>query len=81
MNSIELIRKLSDNSAADFYRALSCINPIPFDAKDIIPKIDISIQRIDYGQNRQGGEGPTQDSDEKIERLRRLKQDIERLLD
>ena len=79
MNSVELIRKLSDQGAEDLSQALSWINPIPTSAEDIIEKIDIASKRLQYAQARQGS-SEQDDTTRQRAILSRLKTEIKNIL-
>jgi len=48
VNTISLIRKLSDSDAIDFANALGWINPIPDTAEDIKDKLNNAKKRLNY---------------------------------
>lgn len=77
MNSIEVIRKLSNEGANNFINVLSWINPIPENGNDIIEKIDFALKRSHYAEDRQG----SMESTEKEQLiLMSLKKEIQNVL-
>ena len=54
VNTISLIRKLSESDAIDFANALGWINPIPDTAEDIIDRLNNAEKRLNYMEGRQG---------------------------
>lgn len=54
MNSVELIRKLSPEGAENFYTVMPWINPIPKSAEEVLEKMEIARQRLQYAAERQG---------------------------
>jgi len=79
MNSVELIRKLSDEGAQDLSEALPWINPIPKSADEIIEKIDIASKRLNYAQARQGS-SEQDDTTKQRALLSRLKTEVQSIL-
>ncbi len=79
MNSVDLIRKLSDQGADDLSEALSWINPIRKNAEDIIEKIDVATKRLHYAQARQGS-SEQDDTTKQRALLSRLKTEINNIL-
>ena len=80
MDSIKLIRALSETGANDLSSALAWVNPIPAQAKVLNEKITEALQIVSFAQNRQGKPGKTQASDDSIELLTRLKSEIDSIL-
>ncbi|MFM2478167.1 hypothetical protein [Celerinatantimonas sp. MCCC 1A17872] len=54
MNSITLIRKLSERGAEQLFSVLGWINPIPQTGEQVVNKLTIAKQRLQYDIDRQG---------------------------
>ncbi|MCP4140544.1 MAG: hypothetical protein GY755_09685 [Chloroflexi bacterium] len=79
MNTVELIRLLSDQGAKDFSELLSWINPIPKNAEEVPLKIDIAKKQLSYKQNRQGSSEQDNTLNERA-RLSRLNEEVQSIL-
>jgi hypothetical protein len=80
MNSIKLIRALSETGANDLSAALAWVNPIPAQGLLLSQKITEALQIVGFAQNRQGKPGKTQVADDNIQLLTRLKSEIDSIL-
>ncbi len=80
MNSITLIRSLSDTGADDFSSALQWLNPLPADANDFIKKIDVALTLVNFSQDRNTTTKTSNASNKHAESLMRLKTEIESIL-
>ena len=76
MNTIELIRALTERGAKDFEKCLSWLNPLPLDIHNLLKKIDIASERLQYAQDRQGSSDADDVSNE-VATLYRLKAEIQ----
>ncbi|SEQ73315.1 hypothetical protein SAMN03080615_02527 [Amphritea atlantica] len=77
MNSVELIRRLSLEGAENFYTVMPWINPIPKSAEEILEKMEIARQRLQYAAERQGA---IEDTDSERALISRLKTEIEAII-
>ncbi|WP_373033750.1 hypothetical protein [Sulfurovum sp.] len=77
MNSVELIRKLSPEGADRFYKVMPWINPIPNSAEEILEKMEIARQRLQYAAERQGA---IEDTDGERAVLSGLKSEIQAII-
>ena len=76
MNTIELIRALTERGAKDFEKCLSWLNPLPLDIHGLFKKIDIATERLQYTQDRQGA-SDADDTSSEMATLCRLKAEIQ----
>ena len=54
MDTISLIRAISDDEAKDFSKVLAWLNPIPEDAEGLLERLDAATNRLEYMAGRQG---------------------------
>jgi len=80
MNSTELIRALSKNGAEDLSSSLQWIKPIPEDVTALIEKINMALKIVKFSQSRCAEETRVMTSNDHLDSLKRLKSEIESIL-